>query len=450
MSTIDRLLPHNLGYIIECFAQIVCGISTSFFVSPISAAGAICLLCTCWNIANRALPPVQQLKRLSAVATTPLYDQLGSVLEPDGLLTIRAFGRTNAYIDKMNQLIDKKTAINQSLSVGSRWMDLQIGLIGIAFEMVIGFGALSGRIDAGTAALSLAAVNQLTGALLGLSRKTMTVGAELDAADRVDQYTGLPVEADSGVSAPASWPEHGRVEVYNLVAGYGNMPPILKNINFNVELRQHVGVVGRTGAGKSSLAYSLLRLLNPPHGVITIDGIDISTLKLRDLRSKVHIVPQDPFLFSGTLRDNLDARGSYSDVELSLVLERVGLHLDVSHAITGAGTSISQGQRQLVCLARALLARPRILILDEATSAVDMETDAAIQRVIRTHFHETTMVVIAHKLSTVVDFDKILVLDEGKLVEEGQPKDLLSSKGAFWKLIANSADRDVLEKAIRK
>ncbi|PNY26761.1 Multidrug resistance protein 1, partial [Tolypocladium capitatum] len=450
MSTIDLLLPHNLGYMIECLTQIVCGVSTSLFVSPISAAGSICLLFTCWNISNRALPPVQQLKRLSTIATTPLYDQLSSVLEPDGLLTIRAFGRTDAYVNKMNRLIDKKTAINWSLSVGSLRMDLQIGLIGVAFEMVIAVGALSGSIDAGTAALSLAAVKQLTRALLGLSRKTMTAGAELDAADRVDQYGELPVEADSGTSAPASWPDHGRVEVCDLVANYGNMSPILKNISFNVEPKQHVGVVGRTGAGKSSLAYSLLRLLNPRHGVIMIDGIDISTLKLHDLRSKVHIVPQDPFLFGGTLRDNLDVHGSYSDVELSLVLERVNLHLSVSHAITEGGASISQGQRQLVCLARALLARPRILILDEATSAVDMATDAAIQRVMRAHFHDTTMVVIAHKLSTVVDFDKILVLDEGKLVEQGQPKELLSCKGAFWKLIANSADRDVLERAIRK
>ena len=421
----------------------------SFFVSPVSAVGATCLLYACWNIANRALPPVRQLKRLSALATTPLYDQLGSVLEPDGLLTIRAFGRTGSYIDRMNLLIDKKAAINRSLSVGTCWMDLLIGLIGVAFDVVVLLGALSGKIDAGTAALSLTAVKQLSVASIGLSRKALTVGAELEASDRVDQYGKLPVEAKSGTTAPASWPEHGRIEVCNLTVSYENTPPVLNNISFNVEPRQHVGVIGRTGAGKSSLAYSFLRLLKTRHGIIKIDGIDISMLKLQDLRSKVYIVPQDPFLFSGTLRDNLDANGIYSDAELLLALQRFDLKLEISHAITGGGVSISRGQRQLVCLARALLARPRLLILDEATSAVDKETDAATQRVIRANFQESTMIVIAHNLSSVVDFHKILVLNEGNLVEQGPPKDLFNNKGAFCKMVTDSADRDALERAFR-
>lgn len=421
-------------------------------MSRIAAAAAAGLLCACWRLTSRALPAVQQLKRLSTAATTPLYDGLVAALEPDALPTIRAYGRAAAYVDAMDRLIDRRSAVNHSLAAASRRLDVQLGLAGAAVAGAVALAAVLGGTDAGTTALALTAVGQLTTALLGLARKAMAVGAELDAAERLDGYGALPVEADHPLARapPPSWPSAGRVEVRRLSAGYGSpsSPPALRSVSFTVEPGQHVGVVGRTGAGKSSLAYALVGLIGRSAGSIAIDGVDLGSLRLRDVRRGIHLVPQDPFLFTGTLRENLDVCSAHADAELAAALESVQLRLDLSHPITDGGGAISLGQRQLVCLARALLACPRILILDEATSAVDAQTDAAIQRVLRTHFQGTTMIVIAHKLSTVVGFDSVIVMDRGAVAEQGQPKHLLACRGAFWSLVSSSADHHALERAI--
>ena len=237
------------------------------------------------------------------------------------------------------------------------------------------------------------------------------------------------------------------------------------------------GFIGRTGAGKSSLTLALFRFLQVRSGSIHIDGLNIFDLKLHDLRSRLAIIPQDPVLFSGTIRSNLDPFGDYTDPELFDALARVHLipspsptgtqtptttssvtpstvgniFLSLSSPIAAGGHNLSQGQRQLLALARAIVSRPKILVLDEATSAVDMATDALIQRSIREEFNNTTMLVIAHRLSTVVDFDKILVMDAGEAVEYGSAEDLMQIKGGIWKsLVEGSGEREHLEEIITK
>jgi ABC-type multidrug transport system fused ATPase/permease subunit len=334
----------------------------------------------------------------------------------------------------------------------------------------------------------------------------------MNAAERIFEYTQLETEDLRGTdNLRASWPEEGKLEVKKLEVGYANdLPAILKGVTFSVEGNQRVGVVGRTGAGtindppfwpirdtnnpslgKSTLSLALFRFLKARKGSIVIDGIDISTIKLHDLRTRLAIIPQDPVLFSGTIRSNLDPFNNFSDVQLKEVLERVQLitststdntlvskpvkpaaeassivassttaietslkedvniFLDLNSAISQSGSNISQGQRQLLCLARAMLSRPKLLVLDEATSAVDMYTDLLIQRSIREEFANTTLLVIAHRLSTVADFDKILVMKDGVVVEFGSPRELLERKdGIFKDMVMHSGEKEELERMI--
>jgi ABC-type multidrug transport system fused ATPase/permease subunit len=261
-----------------------------------------------------------------------------------------------------------------------------------------------------------------------------------------------------------------------------DLPPVLKGLTFSINRNERIGVVGRTGAGKSSLTLALFRFLEARSGSVFIDGLDISKIKLHDLRSRLAIIPQDPVLFSGTVRSNLDPFDHHTDTELRDSLERVhliggsthtpsvagdaatasgsttpvestiatpkntNLFADLSSAISEGGLNLSQGQRQLLCLARAIVARPRVMVLDEATSAVDMHTDALIQRSIREEFTDATLLVIAHRLSTIADFDRVLVLSDGRVAEFGTPRELweMGEGGMFRGMCEESGERDKL------
>jgi ABC-type multidrug transport system fused ATPase/permease subunit len=349
-------------------------------------------------------------------------------------------------------------------------------------------------ISASLAGFALSFALQCNTAIAFVLRQYANIELNMNATERVIEYSKIELENQGGVDAPAAWPTEGRLEVNDLVVGYApELPPILKGLSFTVEKNQRVGVVGRTGAGKSSLTLALFRFLEAREGQILIDGLDVSKITLHDLRSRLAIIPQDPVLFSGTVRSNLDPFDEYGDTELKDALARVHLisaaveddeatltsqaatpaqssvngattpdtattqqantniFTSLSAPISEGGLNLSQGQRQLLCLARAIVARPKIMVLDEATSAVDMETDALIQQSIRAEFgrNATTLLVIAHRLSTIADFDRILVMDAGKAVEFGSPKDLMGiENGVFKNLVDNSGEKAVLEKMI--
>lgn len=307
----------------------------------------------------------------------------------------------------------------------------------------------------------------------------------MNATERIVEYSRIPIEdqfrrdAHPGAenktmepTVPAAWPVEGRLDIEGLVVGYDpDLPPVLRGLSFKVAKNQRVGVVGRTGAGKSSLTLALFRFLEAREGSIRIDGIDISKIGLHDLRSRLAIIPQDPVLFSGTVRSNLDPFNDHTEADLYDAMERVQLirssingsgtatpvtfsetnvniFKSLSSRISEGGLNLSQGQRQLLCLARAIVSRPKIMILDEATSAVDMATDLLIQRSIREEFKDSTLIVIAHRLSTIADFDKILVMSDGKAVEFDTPRKLLEEKGMFWGMVGQSGEKDRLERII--
>lgn len=470
---IDSRLGYDVGFMAYHVLEVLGIIIAGVLVSPLLIVFAGVLLGVCLHFAGRYLAGAREIKRLESNAKSPIFEQFGSALA--GLGTIRAFTKVETYIYRMYGLIDRHAQAWWHLWLFNRWFSFRMNLIGALFSMITAALIVSIRgMRASLAGFALSFALQYTGAISWSLRQYANVELEMNATERVVEYSNIAIENQGGEDVPAAWPTEGKLEVENLVVGYApDLPPVLKGLSFRVEKNQRVGVVGRTGAGKSSLTLALFRFLEAREGRILIDGIDVSKIKLHDLRSRLAIIPQDPVLFSGTIRSNLDPFDEYSDEELFDALERVHLisrdggsgtstpgsssdssiknaniFQSLQSPISEGGLNLSQGQRQLLCLARAIVSRPKIMVLDEATSAVDMATDALIQRSIRTEFgrNATTLLVIAHRLSTIVDFDRILVMDAGRAVEFGTPRDLMAIEGGvFRSLVEESGERRVLE-----
>jgi len=261
------------------------------------------------------------------------------------------------------------------------------------------------------------------------------------------RYINGPEEAPpiTNVRPPKDWPRDGAIEFENFAMRYREgLDPVLHGISCKIRPHEKVGIVGRTGAGKSSIALSLFRLVEAMEGKIIIDGENISLLGLKDLRSKLSIIPQDPVLFSGTLRDNLDPFTEHDDEEIWSVLENIQLKNSITEMgdgllckVTENGENWSVGQRQLICLGRALLRTPKILVLDEATASVDSRTDQLIQTTVRKDFKGATILTIAHRLNTIMDSDRIMVLDAGRIVEFDSPVALLRNPGSLLNWLVN-------------
>ncbi|KAL1961056.1 hypothetical protein VTO42DRAFT_4944 [Malbranchea cinnamomea] len=496
-NMVDSRLPYDFGFMLYQGLQVVGIVVAGVLVSPLLSVFAACLLTVCLYYAHRFLAGAREIKRLESNAKSPVYEQFGSALI--GLSTIRAFDKAQTYVERMYAKIDQHCQAYTNLWLFNRWLSFRMNVIGAVFSLITAAVIVSIKgINASLAGFALSFALQYNAAIAWALRLYANVELDMNATERVVEYASIEVENQGGVDAPAAWPTEGRLEVHDLVVGYApDLPPVLRGLTFTVEKNQRVGVVGRTGAGKSSLTLALFRFLEAREGTIHIDGVDISKIKLRDLRSRLAIIPQDPVLFSGTIRTNLDPFDEYTDAELRDALERVHLitsssspspspltpspsqspagpgsstataassttatavsanntniFTSLDSSVSEGGLNLSQGQRQLLCLARAIVSRPKIMVLDEATSAVDMDTDALIQRSIRSEFgrNSTTLLVIAHRLSTIADFDKILVMDAGRAVEFGSPRELLEIEGGMFRgLVSESGEREELERII--
>lgn len=279
-------------------------------------------------------------------------------------------------------------------------------------------------------------------------RKACEIETNAVSIERVCEYANMDKEEPwiTSKRPPVGWPDRGIIQFVNYKAQYRkDLDLALDDISFQTRSKEKIGIVGRTGAGKSTLTNSLFRILEGSGGKIIIDGIDISTIGLHDLRRNLNIIPQDPVLFSGTLQSNLDPLGKHSDLELWEALELCHLKGFVEslpkkllHEISEGGENLSVGQRQLVCLARVLLRKAKILVLDEATASVDMETDNLVQSTIKREFYNCTILTIAHRLHTVMDSERVLVLDAGRILEYDTPNNLLQRKGAFSEMAAEA------------
>lgn len=391
------------------------------------------------------------LHRLDALSRSPLQAMLSEGIE--GAATIRTFGKEDTFIRRFHGFVDNNTSAQMNFLSAQRWLGIRIELLGafivfVASIIVITFnGTLA--LEAGVVALLIRWSAGLTVSLSFLVDNCAEAEGAVTAIERISRMTETPQESNFDKKGDSvvdpSWPMKGELEFRNVKMRYRpRLPLALNGLSFRVEAGQHCGVVGRTGAGKSTLATALFRLVEIESGKITVDNVNISKLGLSDIRGRpngIAIIPQDPFLFAGTLRECLDPFGTSSDEKLLDALASVRMlstgrgieYLD--SRVEEGGANYSVGERSLLVLARAILAKPKLLLMDEATANIDGETDSFIQKMLRTRFQSTTLLTIAHRLDTIMDYDKIIVMADGKLAEFGSPLELIEENGIFRELV---------------
>ncbi|XP_065205456.1 multidrug resistance-associated protein 1-like isoform X2 [Planococcus citri] len=443
IDVVDSSLPDQITGLCFCFGDVLCTLfivscSTPIFISVILPIAALYYFCQRFYVATS-----RQLKRLESVSRSPIYSHFVETLV--GSQSIRAYGLAEKFIKESEEKVDLNHQSYYLNVVSNRWLSVRTESICNLVIFFASFFAVVDRdsISPGLAGLSIGYTLQIALTLSWSVYMSSEVETNIVSIERIKEYSEIPKEAAwklPNESVPENWPSKGDINFQNFQVRYREgLQLVLKGITCSVDGGQKVGIVGRTGAGKSSLTLSLFRILESAGGKILIDGIDIATLGLHTVRSRLTIIPQDPILFAGSLKINLDPFGEYSDDSLWRSLELahlkpyvLSLNNGLSHEITEGGENFSVGQRQLICLARALLRKTKILILDEATAAVDLETDDLIQSTIRKEFADCTVLTIAHRLNTIMDYDKIIVLDNGYVVEYDSPHVLLESKNSVF------------------
>ncbi|XP_049372840.1 ABC transporter C family member 12-like isoform X2 [Solanum verrucosum] len=395
----------------------------------------------------------REVKRLDSITRSPVYAQFGEAI--NGLSTIRAYKAHDQLAAINGKSMDNNIRFTLANTSTNRWLTIRLeALGGIMIWLTATFAVIqNGRADdkvavAATMGLLLSYSLNITTLLSNTLRQASRAENSLNAVERVGTYIDLPSEAQNVISSqpPPDWPSSGFIKFEDVVLRYRpGLPPVLHGLSFEISSGQKVGIVGRTGAGKSSMLNALFRIVELERGRILIDDCDVANIELTDLRSALSIIPQSPVLFSGTVRFNLDPFNEHNDADLWEALERAHLKDVISRNTFGldaevseGGENFSVGQRQLLSLARAILRRSKILVLDEATAAVDVRTDALIQRTIREEFKTCTMLIIAHRLNTIIHTNCILVLDAGKVVEYDTPQNLLLNERSVFSNIVQS------------
>ncbi|XP_058815254.1 multidrug resistance-associated protein 1 isoform X1 [Topomyia yanbarensis] len=450
IEAVDSDLPAALRAWTACFFGVVATLVVITISTPIFSTVIIPIGILYYAVQRFYVATSRQLKRLESVSRSPIYSHFGESIQ--GAQTIRAYSLQERFIDESDSRVDFNQVCYYPSIIANRWLAVRLEMVGNMIILFAALFAVLGRetMSAGLVGLSVSYALQITQTLNWLVRMTSDVETNIVAVERIKEYGETKQEAAwelSNSTLPRDWPEQGRVEFQDFQVRYREgLELVLKGISFTVEGGEKVGIVGRTGAGKSSLTLALFRIIESAGGKIVIDGQDISQLGLHSLRSRLTIIPQDPVLFSGTLRINLDPFNVHSDEAIWKALEHAhlkafvkGLTAGINHEVSEGGENLSVGQRQLICLARALLRKTKVLILDEATAAVDLETDDLIQRTIRTEFKDCTVLTIAHRLNTIMDSDKVIVLDKGNIVEYAAPNDLLQSKSSAFYSMAKDA-----------
>ena len=397
----------------------------------------------------------RQLRHKDIQTTGPMNSHLLEIAE--GRATIRAYGIQDTYKDEGIKRLENTLKPHYLLRCIEMWLQFVLGMFGsTAVSTLVLFGVtLPASTTKGLMALALINGINLTGGLNGLVVTWTQMETSLGSVSRLRSF-GLETPSEKipeeQIALPMNWPSDGRVEFEKVTATYSedeSIEPALKNISLEMKPGENVAVCGRTGSGKSTLVSTLFCLLDPKHGAIRVDGVDLSRLDPRVVRERLICVPQEPTLFPGTIRSNL-VNGSTdpdhvqpSDDTIIALLKS----LEIWDAISAHGldadieaASLSQGQKQLVCLARAILKKDmgKVVVLDEAMSAVDEQTAKVMQQALKREFEHHTVISVVHKLDTVRDFDKVIVMDRGEVVESGEPGELLEKEGGWFRKMWNS------------
>nr|XP_043637374.1 ABC transporter C family member 14-like [Erigeron canadensis]XP_043637375.1 ABC transporter C family member 14-like [Erigeron canadensis] len=395
----------------------------------------------------------REITRLDSITKAPVIHHFSESIS--GVMTIRCFKKQDRFVQENVDRVDGNLRMDFHNNASNGWLGFRLEFLGSLFLCVSTVFMIllpSSVIKPEDVGLSLSYGLSLNGLLFWALYTSCFVENRMVSVERIKQFTNIPSEAEwvrKDSPPPPNWPNHGSLELRNLQVRYRpNTPLVIKGITLNIQGGQKIGVVGRTGGGKSTLIQVLFRLVEPSGGSIIIDGIDISSLGLHDLRSRFGIIPQEPILFEGTVRSNIDPIGQHTDEEIWRSLERCQLNDVVSakpgkldSTVVDNGDNWSVGQRQLLCLGRVLLKHSRLLFMDEATASVDSQTDAIIQKIIREDFAYCTIVSIAHRIPTVMDCDRVLVIDAGYAKEFDKPSRLIEKPSLFGALVQEYANR---------
>ncbi|MCI4384808.1 hypothetical protein PGIGA_G00042930 [Pangasianodon gigas] len=477
-DTIDSVIPSIIKMFMGSMFNVLGACTVILIATPLVAIIIPPLGLFYFFVQRFYVASSRQLKRLESVSRSPVYTHFNETLL--GTSVIRAFGVQNRFIRESDRRVDHNQKAYYPSIVANRWLAVRLEFVGNCIVTFAAFFAVMARdsLSPGLMGLSISYALQVTASLNWLVRMSSELETNIVAVEKVKEYGETEKEAEWKLeksSVPPGWPTGGHIEMRNFGLRYRqDLELAIHDINVTIEGGEKVGIVGRTGAGKSSLTLGLFRIIEAAQGEICIDGVNIAELGLHELRSRITIIPQDPVLFSGSLRMNLDPFDGYSDEEVWKALELAhlksfvsGLQDKLNHECSEGGENLSLGQRQLVCLARALLRKTKILVLDEATAAVDVETDKLIQSTIRTQktkilvldeataavdvetdkliqstirtqFEECTVLTIAHRLNTIMDYTRVLVLDKGQMVEFDSPSSLIAKRGIFYKMAKDS------------
>nr|XP_020037160.1 multidrug resistance-associated protein 1 isoform X1 [Castor canadensis] len=445
LDTVDSMIPQVIKMFMGSLFNVLGACVIILLATPVAAAIIPPLGLVYFFVQRFYVASSRQLKRLESVSRSPVYSHFSETLL--GVSVIRAFEDQERFIRQSDLKVDENQKAYYPSIVANRWLAVRLEYVGNCIVLFAALFAVISRhsLSAGLVGLSVSYSLQITAYLNWLVRMSSEMETNIVAVERLKEYSEIEKEAPWQIqetAPPSNWPQVGRVEFRDYGLRYReDLDLVLKHISITIDGGEKVGIVGRTGAGKSSLTLGLFRINESAEGEIIIDGVNIAKIGLHNLRFKITIIPQDPVLFSGSLRMNLDPFSQYSDEEVWTALELAHLKGFVSalpdklnHECAEGGENLSVGQRQLVCLARALLRKTKILVLDEATAAVDLETDNLIQSTIRTQFEDCTVLTIAHRLNTIMDYMRVIVLDKGEIRECGPPSDLLQQRGIFYSM----------------
>ncbi|XP_030376299.1 multidrug resistance-associated protein 4 [Scaptodrosophila lebanonensis] len=451
MGAIDELLPRAMMDFIQ-IALVMFGILIVItVVNPVLVAAMLVVAVIDMLVLKLYLRPSQDLKRLEGICRSPVFSHLSSSLS--GLAIIRSRGLQDVVAKEFDNLQDVHSGVWQVMMATNTALGLWLDCVSCVFLTSVTFSFIisSEATYSGNVGLAISQAMVLTGMVQYGVRQVAESLQQMTSVERVLQYTELEQEPVVEKEPASNWPTLGQIEFRDMSCRYDpNGSPVLKHLNLLIEPGWKVGIVGRTGAGKSSLIGALFRLAYIEGGIY-IDGIETGTISLETLRTRISIIPQDPVLFSATIRYNLDPFERYSDVDLWSALEYVELRSAIpglDFMVTERGSNFSVGQRQLLCLARAILRNNKVLVLDEATANVDPQTDALIQRTIRVRFQHCTVLTVAHRLHTVMDSDRIVVMDAGTAVEFDVPHLLLKKQhGVLRQMVeATGGEAEALKK----
>ncbi|XP_043293739.1 ATP-binding cassette sub-family C member 11 isoform X3 [Cervus canadensis] len=451
MDELDQFLPIVVEQCLLLSLVVIIILLIISFLSPYILLMGVIILFICLVYFRMFKRVINVFKRLKNYSCSPLFSHILTTLQ--GLSSIHVYGKTEDFIDEFKKLTDVQNNYLLLFLSSARWVALRLELITNLVTLVVALFLVFGLSSASYSykAMAISLVLQVASNFQASVRICSEAEAYLTAAERILQYMKICVpEAPlhiEGVNCPHGWPQNGEITFQDYQMKYrDNTPIVLHGLNLTIHGQEVVGIVGRTGSGKSSLGVALFRLVEPASGRILIDGVDICSLGLEDLRSKFSVIPQDPVLLSGTIRFNLDPFDRCTDKQIWDALERTFLNKTISKLPQGLqaevvenGSNFSVGERQLLCIARALLRSSKIILIDEATASLDLETDVLIQHTIRESFRGCTVLIIAHRVTTILNCDRILVMGNGMVVEFDKPEVLQKKPGSVFAALLATA-----------